>query len=149
MQIRPTAFTIGLIIHFSIALFPVYTEFGIDSKKHYNKYKESEREWDKIEYGKRLNELREAKQLSIYKLSQDSGVSQGHISDLENGKYQPTIETLNKLLSPMVITLAEFFNENGDVSVLTDREKEVVASFRTMPEDKAELYLQLGKALNN
>ena len=31
MQIRPTAFTIGLIIHFSIALFYVYTEFGIDS----------------------------------------------------------------------------------------------------------------------
>ena len=32
MQIRPTAFTIGLIIHFSIALFCVYTEFGIDSR---------------------------------------------------------------------------------------------------------------------
>jgi len=31
MQIRPTAFTIGLIIHFSIALFCVYTEFGVDS----------------------------------------------------------------------------------------------------------------------
>ena len=31
MQIRPTAFTIGLIIYFSIALFLVYTEFGIDS----------------------------------------------------------------------------------------------------------------------
>ena len=33
MQIRPTAFTIGLIIYFSIALFCVYTEFGIDSSK--------------------------------------------------------------------------------------------------------------------
>ena len=33
MQIRPTAFTIGLIIHPSIALFCVYTEFGIDSKQ--------------------------------------------------------------------------------------------------------------------
>ena len=33
MQIRPTAFTIGLIIHFSIALFSVYTEFGIDSEE--------------------------------------------------------------------------------------------------------------------
>lgn len=32
MQIRPTAFTIGLIIHPSIALFCVYTEFGIDSQ---------------------------------------------------------------------------------------------------------------------
>jgi len=31
MQIRPIAFTIGLIIHFFIALFYVYTEFGIDS----------------------------------------------------------------------------------------------------------------------
>ena len=35
MQIRPTAFTIGLIIHFSIALFSVYTEFGIDSLYHF------------------------------------------------------------------------------------------------------------------
>ena len=33
MQIRPTAFTIGPIIHPSIALFCVYTEFGIDSKE--------------------------------------------------------------------------------------------------------------------
>ena len=33
MQIRPTAFTIGLIIHFSIALFYVYTKYGIDSLK--------------------------------------------------------------------------------------------------------------------
>ena len=31
MQIRPIAFTIGLIIHFFIALFYVYTESGIDS----------------------------------------------------------------------------------------------------------------------
>jgi len=33
MQIRPTAFTIGLIIPPSIALFCVCTEFGIDSLK--------------------------------------------------------------------------------------------------------------------
>lgn len=31
---RPTAFTIGLIIYSFIALFFVYTEFGIDSKGH-------------------------------------------------------------------------------------------------------------------
>ena len=32
MQIRPTAFTIGLIIHSFITLFFVYTEFGIGSQ---------------------------------------------------------------------------------------------------------------------
>ena len=31
MQIKPTAFTIGLIMYSFIALFFVYTEFGIDS----------------------------------------------------------------------------------------------------------------------
>ena len=31
MQIRPTALTFGLIIYSFIALFYVYTEFGIDS----------------------------------------------------------------------------------------------------------------------
>ena len=100
-----------------------------------------------MEYGKRLKQLREAKEYSIYRLSKDSDISQGHISDLENGKNQPTIETLKKLLTPMGITLSEFFNEDGEVTVLNDREKEIVTSFRTMNDENASLYLQLGKAL--
>ena len=35
MLIRPTAFTIGLIIYSFITLFVVYTEFGIDSPKSF------------------------------------------------------------------------------------------------------------------
>lgn len=101
-----------------------------------------------MEYGKRLKQLREAKEFSIYRLSKDSDISQGHISDLENGKNQPTIETLKKLLTPMGITLSEFFNEDGEVTVLNDREKEIVTSFRTMNDENAALYLQLGKALS-
>lgn len=101
-----------------------------------------------MEYGKRLKQLREAKEFSIYRLSKDSDISQGHISDLENGKNQPTIETLKKLLTPMGITLSEFFNEDGEVTVLNDREKEIVTNFRTMNDENALLYLQLGKALS-
>ena len=92
-----------------------------------------------MEYGKRLKQLREAKEFSIYRLSKDSDISQGHISDLENGKNQPTIETLKKLLTPMGITLSEFFNEDGEVTVLNDREKEIVTSFRTMNDENASL----------
>ena len=69
-------------------------------------------------------------------------------AELEKGKNQPTIETLQRLLTPMGISLAEFFNEDEDVSYLNDREKELVAAFRAMPDDSAELYLQLGKKLN-
>ena len=100
-----------------------------------------------MEYGKRIKSLREAKKISIYRLSQDSGISQGHISDLENGINQPTIETLKRILAPLGCSLSKFFNE-GEVSVLSEREKELVASFRTMPDEKAELFLELGKILN-
>ena len=100
-----------------------------------------------MEYGKRIKALREAKKISIYRLSQDSGISQGHISDLENGINQPTIETLKRLLAPIGSTLAEFFNE-GEISVLSEKEKELVACYRTMPDEKAAIFLELGRILN-
>ena len=100
-----------------------------------------------MEYGKRIKALREAKKISIYRLSQDSGISQGHISDLENGINQLTIETLKRILAPLGCSLSEFFNE-GEISVLSEKEKELVASFRTMPDEKAELFLELGRILN-
>ena len=101
-----------------------------------------------MEYGLRLKQLRKAKGFSMYKLHKESGLSQGHISDLEKCINQPTIETLQRLLTPMGITLAEFFNEDGDVSILSEREKELVSGFRTLPDDKAELVLQMINALN-
>ena len=101
-----------------------------------------------MDYGSRLKHLRESKKISIYKLSQETDVSQGHISDLENNKNQPTIDTLRRLLLPLGITLSEFFNENGEASYLSDTEKELVENFRLLSNDKAELYLQLGKTLN-
>ncbi len=101
-----------------------------------------------MDYGKRLKQIRESKQISVYKLAQDVGMSQGHISDLENGRNVPTIDTLKRLLAPFGITLSEFFNENSEVSILNEKEKELVAQFRTLPDDKADLALQLVQALN-
>lgn len=86
--------------------------------------------------------------MSVYRLALEADISQGHLSDLENGKNQPTIATLKRLLIPLGITLAEFFNEDNEISVLTDKEKELVALFRTMPDDRAEVFMQLGKFLN-
>ena len=101
-----------------------------------------------MEYGTRLRQMRKAKGFSMYRLHQETGLSQGHISDLEKGINIPTIETLQRLLAPMGITLAEFFNEDNEVSILNDTEKELVAAFRTLPDDKADLALKMMQALN-
>lgn len=101
-----------------------------------------------MELGEKLKYFRESKKMSIYRLALDADISQGHLSDLENGRSQPTISTLKRLLVPLGITLAEFFNEDNEVSILTEKEKELLALYRTMPNDRAEVFMQLGKFLN-
>ena len=101
-----------------------------------------------MELGEKLKYFRESKKMSIYRLAQEADISQGHISDLENGRNQPTIDTLKRLIAPLGITLAEFFNEDNEISVLTEKEKELVALYRTMPDDRAEVFIQLGRFLN-
>ena len=48
-----------------------------------------------MEYGTRLREIRKAKGFSMYKLHKESGLSQGHISDLEKCINQPTLWALH------------------------------------------------------
>ena len=48
----------------------------------------------------------------------------------------------------MGISLSEFFNENNEISYLKKKEKELVETFRAMPDESAELFFQLGKVLN-
>jgi len=40
----------------------------------------------------------------------------------------------------MGISLSEFFNENNEISYLNEREKELVETFRAMPDESAELF---------
>lgn len=102
-----------------------------------------------MELGEKLKYFRESKKMSIYRLALEADISQGHLSDLENGRSQPTISTLKRLLVPLGITLAEFFNEDNEISILTEKEKELVALYRTMPNDRAEVFIQLGNFLNH
>lgn len=97
--------------------------------------------------GERLRYLRKSKKITIYKLSKDTGISQNHISGIELGKRQPTIETLKRLSAPLGITLAELFNEDNDVMILTNDEKKLVENYRILPNEKASALLQLSTLL--
>lgn len=45
-----------------------------------------------MEIGEKLYYWRSRKDISIYNLSKISGISEGHIRNLENGKKQPTFK---------------------------------------------------------
>lgn len=102
-----------------------------------------------MKIGTRLRQYRKAKELSIYKLSKETDISQNHISAIENDKRQPTIETLERLIAPMGITLAELFNDNENASFLTPNERELIENYRSMPKESADLLHNLSNVLSN
>lgn len=97
--------------------------------------------------GERLRKLRTAKGLTIYKLSKETDISQNHISAIELNKRQPTIDTLSRLVVPLGISLAELFNEDTEASYLTKSERDLIENYRELPEEKAQMLLNLSGML--
>ena len=98
--------------------------------------------------GKRLQEIRESKNMSIYKLSQLSEVSEAHIRNLENSKKDATVETLHMLVQCLGFTMSEFFNEDNSVTYLTAKEKVLLDYFRMLPEDTVDAVIEFCKKLH-
>ena len=102
-----------------------------------------------MDIGKRLNEIRQAKKISIYKLSQESTVSESHIRNLERGVKTATVETLEMLVKHLNMTMSEFFNENDDISYLTSSEKILLDYYRTLPDETAIAVTEFCQKMNN
>lgn len=100
-----------------------------------------------MDIAERLKTARKAKDLSVYKLSQLTGVSETHIRDLERGDRNPSFDTLNRMVKPLGLSLADLFKESEDVSYLSNDEKELVECYRMLSDDKAEKLLQFLKTL--
>lgn len=62
----------------------------------------------------RITELRLAKDISEYKLSQDIGRSKGYIQSISSGKTLPSITALYEICDYFEITPREFF-DNGSI----------------------------------
>lgn len=100
-----------------------------------------------MDISKRLKEVRTSKDMSVYKLSQLSGVSETHIRDLERGDRNPSFDTLSRLAKPMGLSLSELFNETDDIAFLNKEEKELVECYRMLSKEKAETLLAFLKTL--
>ena len=100
-----------------------------------------------MDIAEKLNTIRKSKNISIYKLSQLSGVSETHIRVLERGKRNPSFDTLSRLAVPLGISLPELFNESDDLTFLNKQEKELIECFRLLSNDKADSLLQFLKTL--
>jgi len=58
-------------------------------------------------FGKRLKELRKAKGFTQEVLAEKAGIDEKHLSRIENGKFFPTYQTLNRLMQALETSLDE------------------------------------------
>lgn len=62
-------------------------------------------------FGDNLKKIAKSKDISMYKLSKDSGVSQSYISELVSGKQNnPTMDIAKKLARTLNVSIDELIN---------------------------------------
>ncbi len=92
--------------------------------------------------GSKIKGLRKQVNYTTSKLAKESYVAQSYLSDIENGKSVPTIETVEKILKVLNISLTDFFAsiENTHVSEpLTPEIKALVDAAMKHSPEKIEL----------
>lgn len=97
---------------------------------------------------KKFRAIRNAKALSVYKLSKLSDVSENYIHKIEKGTTQPSVAVLEKLLVCFGTTIAEFFNEGQTAIYPTEFERNLIESVRTLPDEKATAILHMAQLLS-
>ena len=100
-----------------------------------------------IEIPNRFKNLRTEKGFSVYRLAKVSDISENYIHKIEKGESQPSVYILEKLLSCLGTTPAEFLNENSAVMYHSDFERELVETVRVLPKEKAVAVLHIAKLM--
>ena len=100
-----------------------------------------------MDIAERLKKARIANNMTVYKLSQISGISETHIRDLERGDRNPSFDTLSRLAKPLRLSMSELINESEEVSYLNDNERELLSCFRSLDERQSNTLLDFLKTL--
>lgn len=93
----------------------------------------------------KIERLRKEKNLSRYRLSQRSGLSQSSISNLLNRRSTPSIPTLEKICYGLDMTLSEFFRSDNERRDLTKEQTHILDAWdklNTIEKARVEGYIE-------
>lgn len=93
-----------------------------------------------MEVHKRITYLREQKGITVNKLANLAGISQGFLRDIELGKKHPTVETLSYICDALGISLRDFFDD--DLFKQFPENELLMEIYKLTPEQR-QLFLQL------
>lgn len=92
---------------------------------------------------KKILNLCDDRNWSTYQLAQRADITHSTLNSCINRDAAPKIETLQRICEAFGITLAQFFLEDETTEVLSQKEKELIALFRKLPEEKQQALIDL------
>lgn len=66
--------------------------------------------------GNRIRELRKKRRLSQEELADMAKIHTAHLGRIERGEENPTLETVEKIINALDVSVGEFFNYNYNMS---------------------------------
>lgn len=94
---------------------------------------------------KRIEQLRDERGWSNYRLSQESGVSQTTLRNMFTRNTLPGIATLEAICKCFGITLSQFFASENEPIVLDDEQKAMLDTWGTLSKEQKDALLILIK----
>ncbi len=82
---------------------------------------------------KRLNMLRAERKMSVYRLSELTGINQSTLANTFSRGIVPSIANLQLMCEAMGITLAQFFTEEERVVILTPEDLAFFEEYQKLP----------------
>ena len=96
-----------------------------------------------LKINKKILDLCDERNWSTYELTQRADITHSTLNSCINRDNAPKIDTLQRLCDAFGITLAQFFLEDEETEILTQKEKELIALFRKLPETKQQALIDL------
>ena len=96
-----------------------------------------------MDVNKKIETLRYQRGWAMYELAQEMGITQSTLTSIMRRGNPPKIDTLERICEAFGISLAQFFIEDEEVEILNKKEKELIALFRKMPENKQTALIEL------
>lgn len=81
------------------------------------------------------------KDLTVYKLTELSGLSINTVYNWYNKGAEPSLGALRSICDVLDISMSELFNE-GDSNIYTNKEKKLINKFRTLSERQKDFLVK-------
>ena len=96
----------------------------------------------------RIKELMAQRGWTIYRLSQESGITITTIINLVSRSKQPALQTVEIICETMNISLAEFFTEDSAPDGMTEEQIKLFTLWDALTDEQREATLELLQSMN-